>query len=228
MDSRSADSAQKVPLYSINDLKNATDDALGPYLTKLPPPYTFAESHYYTNVRLAVGYSAVLMATATAYCDWRLGWDATKYYTGFACVLYFLLNGFLTIWIWRIEAGKVFVGSREGGQKLTLSSSAKKHVPIYRLKVRYAAPSGKKWEDKVVEGRFTKWFNEAGYLQHGELKKWLATNVDVIGLADPTSKKMAEEVTSKQSPDTTIESPGSSGVEKSGSAKSARKVKRKA
>ena len=99
-------------------MKNATDDALAPYLTKLPPPYTFAQSHYYTNVRLAVGYSAVIIAAATFYFDWKLGWDATKQYTAAACVLYFLLNGFLTLWIWRNEAGKVFVGIREGQQKV--------------------------------------------------------------------------------------------------------------
>lgn len=112
--------------------------------------------------------------------------------------------------------------------QLTLSSSVKKHIPIYRLKVRYESPSGKKWEDKEVEGRFTQWFNDAGYLQHAELKKWLATNIEVIGSADPQSKKMAEEVTSDPSVDTTIEYTGSSGVEKSGSAKSARRVKKKA
>ena len=33
-------------------------------------------------------------------------------------MLYFVLNGFLTIWIWRNEAGKVFVGVREGKQKV--------------------------------------------------------------------------------------------------------------
>ena len=100
------------------DLKNATDDALAPYLTKLPPPYTFKQLHYYTNTRLAVGYSAVIIAAATFYFDWKLGWDATKNYTAVACVLYFLLNGFLTLWIWRFEAGKVFVGVREGQQKV--------------------------------------------------------------------------------------------------------------
>jgi Microsomal signal peptidase 25 kDa subunit (SPC25) len=99
-------------------LKNATDDALAPYLTKLPSPYTFRQSHYLSNVRLAVGYSAVIIAAATFYFDWKLGWDATKYYTAGACVLYFILNSFLTVWIWRFEAGKVFVGIREGQQKV--------------------------------------------------------------------------------------------------------------
>jgi hypothetical protein len=137
MDGQPADGAQKVPLYSINgkrlhcrtgfqsliswiDLKNATDDALAPYLTKLPSPYTFKQSHYYTNIRLLVGYSAVAIAAATFYLDWKLGWDATKNYTAGACLLYFTLNSFLTLWVWKSEAGKVFVGVRDGQQKVGL------------------------------------------------------------------------------------------------------------
>jgi len=101
------------------DLKNATDDALAPYLTSLPKPYTFKQQHSKTNIRLAVGYSAVLIAGALFWADWKLGWDATKGYTLPACVAYFLLNGFLTYWIWAVESGTVFVGVREGGQKVS-------------------------------------------------------------------------------------------------------------
>nr|AEH41518.1 signal peptidase complex component [Endocarpon pusillum] len=205
MDEKPADGAQKVSLYSINDLKNATDDALAPYLTKLPFPYTFKQSHYYTDVRLAVGYAAVSIAAATFYADWKLGWDATKNYTTAACVLYFILNSFLTLWVWKSEAGKVFVGIREGKQKLTLKSSVKKHVPIYRLKVRYEAPSGKNWVDKEIEGRFSQWFDEAGYLQRAELKKWLAINIEVVGMADPQSKKAIEESIPDEAVQTPIE-----------------------
>ena len=100
------------------DLKNATDDALAPYLTKLPSPYTFTPSYYHTNTRLALGYSAVLIAAVTFYADWKLGWDATKRYTLVACVVYFVLNSLLTYWIWRVERGRVFVGRRKGGQKV--------------------------------------------------------------------------------------------------------------
>lgn len=113
------------------DLKNATDDALAPYLTKLPSPYTFKQSHYYTDVRLAAGYAAVSIAAATFYADWKLGWDATKNYTAAACVLYFTLNSFLTLWVWTSEAGKVFVGIREGKQKVCSSVGESKISHLY-------------------------------------------------------------------------------------------------
>ncbi|OQV08887.1 hypothetical protein CLAIMM_13099 isoform 2 [Cladophialophora immunda] len=116
-------SPQKVALYSVNDLKNATDDAIAPYLTTLPKPYAFRQEHTTTNVKLALGYTAVLIAGVLFYADWKLGWDATKAYTAPACVAYFVLNSALTYWIWAVEAGTVFVGVRDGGQKVCHSWS---------------------------------------------------------------------------------------------------------
>jgi Microsomal signal peptidase 25 kDa subunit (SPC25) len=104
----------------------------------------------------------------------------------------------------------------------------KKNVPIYRLKVLYEAYSGKKWEDKEVEGRFAEWFNEDGSLQHGELKKWLANNVEVIGKADPQSKKMIESGVSEKPVEVVVETPLSSGLETPSSSKGTRRSKRKA
>ena len=89
-----------------SDLKNTTDDALPNYLTSLK----FKQSHLLTDVRLALGYSAVVVAAITFYADYKLGWDKTKYWTFWAVLVYFTLNGALTFWIWGIEKGKVFAG----------------------------------------------------------------------------------------------------------------------
>lgn len=89
-----------------SDLKNTTDDALPNYLTSLK----FQQSHFLADVRLALGYSAVLIAGATFYADFKLGWDATKFWTLWAVVVYFILNGALTYWIWGVEKGKIFTG----------------------------------------------------------------------------------------------------------------------
>ena len=88
------------------DLKNTTDDALPNYLTSLK----FKQSHFLTDVRLALGYSAVIIAATTFYADYKLGWDKTKYWTFWAVLVYFTLNGALTFWIWGVEKGKVFTG----------------------------------------------------------------------------------------------------------------------
>ena len=90
------------------DLKNTTDDALPNYLTSLK----FKQSHVLTDVRLALGYLAVAIAGATFYADYKLGWEATKGWTLWAVIVYFILNSALTVWIWRFERGKIFVGER--------------------------------------------------------------------------------------------------------------------
>ena len=90
----------------LTDLKNTTDDALPNYLTSLK----FAQSHLLTDVRLALGYTAVIISGALFYADWKLGWDATKHWTFWAVLVYFTLNGVLTVWIWGVEKGTVFKG----------------------------------------------------------------------------------------------------------------------
>jgi hypothetical protein len=77
--------------------------------------------------------------------------------------------------------------------QLTLRSHTKKHSPIYHLHVTYTAPqTGKTWEDKEVTGHFTEWFNMHGYIDKPALKKWLAKNIEVVGLAAPESLQAGE------------------------------------
>lgn len=72
------------------------------------------QDHTYTDVRLALGYAAVLIGGALFYADFKLGWDVTKPYTLPAVVVYFALNSAFTYWIWFVERNAVFVGRREG------------------------------------------------------------------------------------------------------------------
>ena len=66
------------------------------------------------DVRLALGYTAVAIAGALFYADWKLGWDVTKEATLWAVIAYFTINGALTVWIWGVERGKVFTGEKDG------------------------------------------------------------------------------------------------------------------
>lgn len=103
-------SANKIAVHSLADLKNTTDDALCNYLNSLK----FTQSNYMTDVRLALGYTAVIIAGVLFYFDWTLGWEATKVYTGPAVVVYFLLNGAFTYWMWAIEKGTIYSGESKG------------------------------------------------------------------------------------------------------------------
>jgi len=92
------------------DCKNTTDDALQNYLNGLK----FRQSHWYTDVKLALGYTAVIIAAITFALDYKYGFEATKRFTTFAVVAYFLLNGAFTYWIWQVEKGLVYVGAWKG------------------------------------------------------------------------------------------------------------------
>jgi hypothetical protein len=64
-----------------------------------------------------VGYSAVALAGFTFYADRTLGWEATRSPWIIAAVaIYFVLNTFLTYWIWAVEAGEVYAGKRKTGE----------------------------------------------------------------------------------------------------------------
>jgi hypothetical protein len=174
----------KTAIYDPTSLKTTTDDSLAPYLTTLPPPYNFTQTHTHSTIRLSLGYSAVILAGLLFYLDNRHGWDATKPYTLPACAAYFLLNGALTAYVYFVERGCVCEGQRKGGQMLKIWSRGKKHSPEYEIEVKYQAKGGTVWEEKVVKGVFMQWFSKEGYLQRKEFAGWLAGSVDVIGQAE--------------------------------------------
>ncbi|EAW15215.1 signal peptidase complex subunit 2 [Aspergillus clavatus NRRL 1] len=177
-------SAPKVPVYSVNDLKSTTDDALVPYLCNLPQPYTFTQDHSKSNVRFILGYSAVAIAAFTFYADRKLGWEATTSPWIIAAVFsYFVLNSVLTYWVWAVEAGEVFRGKRKSGETISIQSFAKKHSPLYKLRIVYTSPSNKVLQEKEIETPFTKWFSAEGFFHPEPLRSWLATEVEVLRLA---------------------------------------------
>jgi Microsomal signal peptidase 25 kDa subunit (SPC25) len=100
----------KISIYSLPDLKNTSDDALPNYLNSLG----FKQSHYLSDVRLLLGYSAVAIAGALFWADWKLGWDETRAWTLPAVVVYFILNGIFTWWLLWVEKGVVYVGFKDG------------------------------------------------------------------------------------------------------------------
>ncbi|KAF2400379.1 hypothetical protein EJ06DRAFT_556697 [Trichodelitschia bisporula] len=176
--------ASKISVYSVPDLKNTSDDALPNYLTSLK----FKQSHIYTDVRLALGYTAVVISGVLFYADWKLGWDKTKFWTLWAVLAYFAINTALTYWIWFVENGITFVGERNG-VKLVISTSTKKHDPIYNVTARYTVKDGSKFVEKEVKAKapFTRWFTADGYFVAKPFQQFLASEISAIGEADPSN-----------------------------------------
>ncbi len=74
----------------------------------------FKQAHQLTDVRLALGYSAVVIAALTFAADFQFGWDATKAGTFWAVLAYFAFNGALNLWIWGVEKNVVYSGFHNG------------------------------------------------------------------------------------------------------------------
>ncbi|KAJ5306807.1 hypothetical protein PENANT_c003G06959 [Penicillium antarcticum] len=180
----------KVPVYSTNDLKSTSDDALLPYLTNLPAPYAFTPDHSKTNIRFLLGYSAVAIAGFTFYADRILGWEATTSpWIIAAVVTYFILNSILTYWVWGVEAGEVYCGKRKTGETISVSSSSKKFSNIYKLHVSYKSASGKVLQEKRCEAPYGTWFSAEGVFHPEPFRSWLAGEIDVLRLAAKENEK---------------------------------------
>ncbi|EED13403.1 signal peptidase complex component, putative [Talaromyces stipitatus ATCC 10500] len=204
--------APKVPVYSLNDLKSTTDDALTPYLSTLPQPYTFRRDNTKLTIRFILGYTAVAIAGVTFYLDRQLGWEATQAtWVKIAVVAYFVLNSILTYWIWAVEAGEVFRGVRRDGSSITIQSSTKKHTPIYKVKITYTSSKGKIIQQKEIESPFTAWFSSTGIFHPEPFRAWLAREVDVLREAERETLKKTGDVS------------GLVGVDESGSKRKGKK-----
>lgn len=185
----------------------------------------FERSHTFADVRLGLGYSAVAISGVTFYADYKLGWDATKSWTLWAVIAYFILNGALTYWIWGIEKGMVFNGQINnslvrlyytpvlsafihGPLQISIASSVSKHKAIYSLKVHCGRP-GRDIENLDLSAPFTRWFDSDGYFVPAPFQRWLASEIPLVGEADP------RKVDPENGPTGSIDSQGIAGTQAS-------------
>jgi hypothetical protein len=139
-------------------------------------------------VRLALGYSALLLAGACFVWDWKLGFDSTKYLTAAAVALYTLVNGALTLWVLYVERGTVYEGVAPSGETVRIATSTRKNVPSYFLTIDIESKDkgGKPKRERLEVSRaFTEWFDAAGHFVAAPFQTVLASAVPVIGRLDP-------------------------------------------
>jgi hypothetical protein len=134
-----------------------------------------------------------------------------------AVVVYFILNTILTYWIWAVEAGEVFRGSRKSGEtvmilyeitvmvplyilmrfeQVTMRSFTKKHTPIYKLKVKYMSSAGNALQEKEIEAPFTRWFSSDGVFHPEPFRRWLSSEIEVLSAAAQETAKKTGDVSS--------------------------------
>ncbi|USW48128.1 Putative signal peptidase complex subunit Spc2/SPCS2 [Septoria linicola] len=219
----------RISPYNLADLKNTTDDALGNYCRGLG----FKQDNSKLDVRLALGYVAVVIAGATFAADYKLGWEATKYWTAVAVAAYAILNGALTYWIWAVEKGLVFEGTRSG-KKMTIFSRTQKHDPTYYLEIHTSSlANSNDTSTREIKVPFTTWFTQDGYFVAKPFQQWLASSVEAVGDADLKNAnrderdELAAPTAQYELLQTAAEGQAATGVEGAGKG-SQRKSKRKA
>ncbi|KEY70024.1 hypothetical protein S7711_04039 [Stachybotrys chartarum IBT 7711] len=179
-----ANASEKISLYNLADLKNTSDDAIPNYLNSL----NFKQSHYLTDVRLALGYTAFTIAAACFAWDYKLGFEDTKLYTAVAVVIYTIINSGLSLWIMYVEKGVIYQGHAPSGEKITITSTTKKYDPTYRLSIQIVPKSGESQTLELAKP-FNQWFDETGLFVAVPFQEVLASGVPVIGKHDPRRVK---------------------------------------
>ncbi|KYK56943.1 Signal peptidase complex subunit 2 [Drechmeria coniospora] len=179
---------EKISVYNLADLKNTSDDAIPNYLNSLK----FKQSHFLADVRLALGYSAVVVAGACFAWDYKFGFESTKIYTVIAVVLYMLLNGALTLWMSMVEKGTVYQGLAPSGEKITISTKANKNDPTYLVTITVEP---KKGGVQVIElaKPFAAFFDETGRFVAAPFQEILASAIPAIGKQDPKRVKIVSQ-----------------------------------
>ncbi|KAF3909149.1 hypothetical protein ABW21_db0208072 [Orbilia brochopaga] len=169
----------KICTYSLPDLKNTTDDAVATYLNTK----SFRQSHTLTDVRLGISTAACIIAGTTFYLDYTRGFEPTKSFTFYACIIYFALNAALTAWLYLFEGATIYVGKHKSADvSLTIASSVKRHDPTYRLKImQMQVIDGRKvLREREVESPFAGWFDERGFFVKKPFEVWMGTVVPWI------------------------------------------------
>jgi signal peptidase subunit SPC25 len=91
-----------------------------------------------------------------------------------------------------------------------ISTSTDKINPIYKVKVKYTTAAAKgsqnpEWEEKELKGQFGKWFSSDGYFVARPFQHFLASNIPIVGEADP---KNAAEYVEPSQPKSSTAAPG--------------------
>jgi hypothetical protein len=125
-----------------------------------------------------------------------------------------VLNGAFSYWLWFVEKGVVYEGEGKTGKvrftwppihtynnnirpwansppplQIRIQTSTKKHIPIYECDVTYTpAPYSSNPQQKLhIRAPLTRWFTADGYFIAKPFQQWLASEIPIIGAADPNN-----------------------------------------
>ena len=68
-----------------------------------------------------------------------------------------------------------------------MSSSTQKHIPVYNVTATFTLPVTTLPQTITIRAPFTRWFTSDGYFSPKPFQQWLASEIPVIGAADPSN-----------------------------------------
>lgn len=177
-----------VNVFSLTELKNASDDTIPVTLAKLG----YTQSNTLLDIRLLLGYIGVVAAGLAGAYDYKVGFEKAKGYTLVGVFVYFLFYGAMNAWQFLVERGTVYVGVKDDSI-ISIKTSTDKTTPTYKLEItlRKGAPTSAQHTVAKHE-LFTKWFDCDGNLVLEPLTTWLGLVVDKVekdSASEPKKKR---------------------------------------
>jgi len=189
----------KINNMNASDLKNACDDALKRFLSH---PDLFRQNFIHTDVRLALGWSAVFVAFGTGLYGWKIDFEKSKPVVWAGVILYVILGLVQALYAYFIERDIVFLGKRKTFDKrivterITITSQTAPHslksrtdkyslCPSYNFTISYlrSASNGKSLLAKGKTSKirpYNELFDEDGLLDVSIFETWVGQAVEDV------------------------------------------------
>ncbi|CAF0942384.1 unnamed protein product [Rotaria sordida] len=136
----------KVNKWDTNAVKNALDDACKKYFKET---LNFTEDYSLMDGRLYISLFACLFSIYALIYDWFYPFPKSRSILIVCVISYFIVIGILTLYMYFIEHGKIFIGKLidktglDSGLRCTISSKLKKYDDKYNLTLEYKEGTNK-------------------------------------------------------------------------------------
>ncbi len=150
-------------------LRTVLDDQLPDIFSKRG----YTQSFILGDIRMAIGFTASIIAALYGYYDYQNGFIAALPYCRFAVPAFFILNTILTFWMFYVEGNIKYQGINKNGSKITISTEAPKYEPKYIVSIKIENKNGKA---KNIKGEIgmNGFFTPQGIVVKESFSEWIA------------------------------------------------------
>ena len=78
--------------------------------------------------------------------------------------------------------------------QISIASHTQKYDPTYRLTVNISSPGTPAPKTLEISSSFTRWFDSDGFFVAKPFQQWLASEIQIVGEADPKNAEAAKKI----------------------------------